>query len=84
MWNGINYLTSLPSSLDFLDRVAKLVSFFGFHLIRNPFVVPVRTVSLDMLPPASAAHISSTDLDRVREMENIMLEEEVYALVLCA
>ncbi len=76
VWNGTNYLTTLPSSLDFLNRVTRVVSFFGFHLLRNPFVVPLESVPLDALPPHSANHVRRSNMQLVREAEQLILEEE--------
>ena len=75
-WNGVNYLTTLSSSLDFLNRVKKVVEWFGFHLLRNPFVVPMEGVPMKSLPPSSQRHVQSIPMDKIREMENMILEEE--------
>ncbi|GMI41685.1 hypothetical protein TeGR_g13922 [Tetraparma gracilis] len=40
-WNGINYLSKMPSDLDFLNSVKPLTSWLGFPMERNPFVIPL-------------------------------------------
>ncbi len=76
VWNGVNYLTTLSSSLDFLNRAKKLVDWFGFLLLRNPFVVPMEGVHLRALPPSSVRHIQHVPIEKIREMEQLILEEE--------
>ncbi len=80
MWNGINYLTTLPASLDFLNRVRKLVEWFGFSLLRNPFLAPVEGTPLRALPPSSARHVQGSPMEKIREMEQLILEEERLVL----
>ncbi len=76
MWNGLNYLTTLPSSLDFLDRVRKLVEWFGFHLRRNPLVAPADGLPLHAIPPSALRHVTFTPVDKIREMEQLIMEDE--------
>ena len=76
VWNGRNYLLTIPSTLNFLDRFHKLVSWFGFHLVRNPFLLPAMGPGLP--PPSENAirHAGDTSLSRVREAEGIIFREE--------
>lgn len=40
-WNGLNYLVKVPSDLDYLCDCKPLISWLGFSLTRNPFIVPM-------------------------------------------
>ena len=47
VWNGINYLLKIPSDLDFLSRNKTLVTWLGFSIERNPFIIPL---SMEHMP----------------------------------
>ena len=53
MWNGVNYLLKMPTDLDFVARLRPVVSWLGFNMERNPFVVPM---SLDFRVPTPGPH----------------------------
>lgn len=76
MWSEINYLLYLPYSMGFLELFSPLVQWFGFHLNRNPFLVPAGGVPLDLLRDDVVAHIEATDMVSIRESEELILEEE--------
>lgn len=48
MWNGVNYLLKMATDLDFLSNVRPVISWLGFSMQRNPFIVPM---SLDFRVP---------------------------------
>ena len=62
VWNGVNYLLKISSDLDFLSRFSEVETWFGFSLVRNPFVV---AVCLDKRP---ATPISSHVLSNTRSL----------------
>ena len=41
LWNGTNYLTKIPSDLDFLSRNLCVTTWLGFSMMRNPFIIPL-------------------------------------------
>ena len=53
MWNGVNYLLKVATDLDFVANLRPVVSWLGFNMERNPFVVPM---SLDFRVPTPGPH----------------------------
>ena len=62
VWNGVNYLLKISSDLDFLSHFSEVETWFGFSLVRNPFVV---AVCLDKRP---ATPMSSHVLSNARSL----------------
>lgn len=76
VWNGVNYLLTLPSSMDFMDRSSDLIKWFGFRLERNPFLVPAYGTSETMLPMPARDNMEGVDMMLLREMEQMIVAEE--------
>ena len=40
IWNGMNYLLKMMTDLEFVNKSHALTSWLGFHVSRNPFIIP--------------------------------------------
>lgn len=82
-----NYLLKMVTDLNFLDKSYVLVSWLGYRLLKNPFLIPDPQIDLNNLyttlaTSQSLANLSSTateaggiDMIRIREAERVLVSE---------
>lgn len=78
VWKGRNLMISMLSELDTFDKIEGLVSWLGFSLRRNPFVLPIAPIPRNQLDgsPVYAFSLSPEEIARIDGASELMLEEE--------